>query len=509
MKLPLFVRKYPFLLLSLFFCISRLLFLTRLPIFNDESIYLDWGAREINSKGAFLFYSLYDAKPPLLMWIFGIAEMIIRDPLFAGRLVSVISGFIALIGLYKIGVRFLTSRIAIISSLLYICIPLFVFYDRQALMESAMSAIGVWSLYFFLLLSEKNKIRHAIVLGFIIGLGIWIKYNALIFLLTSLSSAAIILWIKKKNRFNFILYLTIVVLVCSISLFPLFLQDLFWETLASTTRFTLSLNEIVQFPLLGWLRNGSAFIEISFWHITPLAFITGILGAFILIRQRFVSQVITIWFFISILLVLITVRTVDQRYIVSYLPIVPIASATFLSWLIDKNRIFGLLIIAITIFTALLFSIILILDPIKYINSLNHVTVYSQKQGYITGWTSGYGIPETVSFLNKVAENQEILVGVQLETGNPESAMFAYFLRGNVIPFYISPKVQQDLSQYDCLSSTKPIYYVSRGKDMGGNKRFFEEVKRFYKPDNIEYIGLYKIKPVCVSSKILNINLKY
>ena len=218
---------------------------------------------------------------------------------------------------------------------------------------------------------------------------------------------------------------------------------------------------------------------------------------------------ITIWFFISILLVLITVRTVDQRYIVSYLPIVPIASATFLSWLIDKNRIFGLLIIAITIFTALLFSIILILDPIKYINSLNHVTVYSQKQGYITGWTSGYGIPETVSFLNKVAENQEILVGVQLETGNPESAMFAYFLRGNVIPFYISPKVQQDLSQYDCLSSTKPIYYVSRGKDMGGNKRFFEEVKRFYKPDNIEYIGLYKIKPVCVSSKILNINLKY
>src|ERR1035437_2049252 len=87
-------------LLIIFYFVFRLINLTKLPIFNDEAIYLDWGWRETHRDG-FLYYSLYDAKQPFLMWIFGIAESIISDPLFAGRLVSVVSGFLTLIGIYK------------------------------------------------------------------------------------------------------------------------------------------------------------------------------------------------------------------------------------------------------------------------------------------------------------------------------------------------------------------------------------------------------------------------
>ena len=50
-------------LLTIFYFVFRLVNLTKLPIFNDEAIYLDWGWRETHRAG-FLYYSLYDAKQP-------------------------------------------------------------------------------------------------------------------------------------------------------------------------------------------------------------------------------------------------------------------------------------------------------------------------------------------------------------------------------------------------------------------------------------------------------------
>src|SRR6266404_5132968 len=72
-----------------------------LPIFNDESIYLDWGWLSIHVPGN-AYISLTDAKQPLLIWIFGIFATIFPDPLFAGRFVSVIIGSLTLAGIYSL-----------------------------------------------------------------------------------------------------------------------------------------------------------------------------------------------------------------------------------------------------------------------------------------------------------------------------------------------------------------------------------------------------------------------
>ena len=108
------------LLLTLFYFVIRIINLTKLPIFNDESIYLDWGYREIHNPG-FLYYSLYDAKQPLLMWIFGIFESIFYSPLFMGRLVSVLAGLLTLIGIYKVAKSLGDEKLAVLSSVLYTC----------------------------------------------------------------------------------------------------------------------------------------------------------------------------------------------------------------------------------------------------------------------------------------------------------------------------------------------------------------------------------------------------
>jgi hypothetical protein len=67
-------RKHAFFVLVLIYFLSYLINLTLLPIFCDESIYLDWGWSNTHLPGA-LFNSLLDAKQPLLIWIFGIFEI--------------------------------------------------------------------------------------------------------------------------------------------------------------------------------------------------------------------------------------------------------------------------------------------------------------------------------------------------------------------------------------------------------------------------------------------------
>ena len=73
-----FIIKHKFILLvSCLYFLIRLINLTLLPIFNDESIYLHWAWHETRTGD--LYYSLYDAKQPFLMWFFGIFENIVES----------------------------------------------------------------------------------------------------------------------------------------------------------------------------------------------------------------------------------------------------------------------------------------------------------------------------------------------------------------------------------------------------------------------------------------------
>jgi uncharacterized membrane protein len=109
------------------------------------------------------------------MWLFGIFEGFFKDPLFAGRLISVLAGFFSILGLYNLGKEVFNKKIAYIAPLLYIVIPIFSFFDRQASMESAEAATSVWITYLFIKLLKTHSVKIAIALGIIIGIGFFIK----------------------------------------------------------------------------------------------------------------------------------------------------------------------------------------------------------------------------------------------------------------------------------------------------------------------------------------------
>ena len=99
-----FIRKHKLefvlgLLIVILYFFLRLPNLTLQPIFADEAIYIRW-AQVMKSEPTLRFLPLTDGKAPLFMWImmpmFKIfdSDLIgVDDPLFAGRFLSVLSGF--------------------------------------------------------------------------------------------------------------------------------------------------------------------------------------------------------------------------------------------------------------------------------------------------------------------------------------------------------------------------------------------------------------------------------
>ncbi|PIZ99234.1 MAG: hypothetical protein COX78_02075, partial [Candidatus Levybacteria bacterium CG_4_10_14_0_2_um_filter_35_8] len=109
-----FLRKnrndiFLFLIITvLYFCI-RLVALTIMPIFTDEAIYLRWAQIALHDS-SWRFISLTDGKQPLFVWFAMIFMKFIQDPLFAGRLVSVFTGFFTLIGLWFLSLELFKSK---------------------------------------------------------------------------------------------------------------------------------------------------------------------------------------------------------------------------------------------------------------------------------------------------------------------------------------------------------------------------------------------------------------
>lgn len=108
-------------LTALFFS-SRLINLTLIPIFTDEAIYIRWGQIALQDP-VHRFISLEDGKQPMFVWLMLPALKLISDPLMAGRLVSVFSGSLTLVGLIALSWKLFGEKIGWLTGFIYIISP--------------------------------------------------------------------------------------------------------------------------------------------------------------------------------------------------------------------------------------------------------------------------------------------------------------------------------------------------------------------------------------------------
>lgn len=483
-------------LLIIFYFVFRLINLTKLPIFNDEAIYLDWGWRETHRAG-FLYYSLYDAKQPFLMWIFGIAESLISDPLFAGRLVSVISGFLTLIGIYKLAKYIFEEKTALVSIFIYTIIPIFSFYDRQALMESSIATVGIWACFFLVKYLKENSLKFSILAGIILGIGFFIKSSALVFVLSYAIAVLGYSVISKRVKIINDLLITAGIFLTTISL--LLINPEFWSTLSSNSRYSLTFSEIIAFPFKQWFDSLIINLQIAFSYITPLLFAIALIGIiFILVKKDRFKNTFLAFFIVSFITATLLVRVPTERYLISFLSFIVIPAADIIIHILRKNKLSGVFIVFILFTIPFGLTLLQIVNPVNYFLLMERYTPVSD-MGYLQGFTSGYGVDQAISYFQGLSKNQKIIITIGENSGNPESAMFDYFYRNpNVQVVYFDSRLfGPSLSSLDCFSTSIPLYFVAREEQLVGLDKYLQKIKTIKNPYSTNTIGIFNLKKNC------------
>ncbi len=169
------------MLIPLYFWL-RLPNLLALPIFYDETIYLDY-AREYMADPVrnVLISAERDGKPPLFIWGLSWFWHLFDDPLAGGRFMSVLGGGLACIFVYLIGKRLHSATAGFLASLFFILNPIMVLHNRLAVHTSWETAAGMATLYFAIAIGQQPRAVYALGLGASIGLGLLIKQNALFY----------------------------------------------------------------------------------------------------------------------------------------------------------------------------------------------------------------------------------------------------------------------------------------------------------------------------------------
>jgi hypothetical protein len=165
---------------ALYFAL-RLPHLRDLPVFCDEATYLDWAQIIQHHPLTDAFVSMQDAKLPLHYWLLAPLLSLHQDPVYLGRLLSVLFGAVTLFPLLMLCREFakLTTAprlLPTLALLFLITSPLLAFNQRLALAESLLVLQSITIAWLALRLArraaEAVPLRRLLLDGCLLGI-VW------------------------------------------------------------------------------------------------------------------------------------------------------------------------------------------------------------------------------------------------------------------------------------------------------------------------------------------------
>lgn len=399
-----------FVLLFLFFA-SRLVNLTIIPIFVDEAIYLRW-AQVAKNDAVWRFISLTDGKQPLFIWLAMVLMKVIRDPLVAGRLVSVGAGLASLIGIWFLTKELFGKKAASWASFLYLISPIYLLYDRMALVDSLLASFGIWSLYLGILLVRYLRLDIALILGMVFGGGFLTKSPS-IFYLCLLPLTLLFFDFRKRGKIGLLKW-------TALFLIAYFHSQIYFNIMRLSpwlhmikikdATFVRSFSEVRKEPFLFFLGNLKALREWAIGYLTfPLAFLTCV-SFFLGIIKKFRSYIIlAAYFLVPLFSMALFAKVIYARYLAYCLFPLLILIAAILPKIFSSSRSKVLL----ALLFLLIFSYPLYFDYLLLTNPRQAPIPDNDKGQYIDDWPSGYGVKEIVSYLKNEAQDKEITIATE------------------------------------------------------------------------------------------------
>jgi len=399
-----------FLILAYFF--TRLFNLTVIPVFADEAIYIRW-AQVMRAESTLRFLPLSDGKQPLFMWLVIPFLKVFKDPLVAGRMLSVISGFGTMVGMFVLSyLLFSNSCFSTFAVIFYLTSPFAFFFDRLALADGLLSFFGIWFLVFSVWLVKKPRLDLTMISGIILGLGLITKSPAIFFTLL----LPVTLFLFDFNRKGQLLRLgKIVILWMIIYLFGIAIYNFlrlgpeFHMIAIRNKDYLFSFGEVLKHPLSPFLSNFKNVIN-WFWTLTtPTVFILGLLGILgMLRRERKKGVFLLSWLVLPLMAQCAVAKVFTARYVLFSLPVFLIFAAYSLEKILGIKRKSLAVIFGIAIFIFPIYELFLLTSqPARAWLPEN------ERSGYLEMWTAGYGINEASIYLKEVAKNRKVLIGTE------------------------------------------------------------------------------------------------
>ncbi len=481
---------YAAFLLCLYF-ITRMIKLDKFPIFSDEGIYIRW-AKVAWHDATWRFISLTDGRQPLQTWgTIPFLKLFPTNALLAGRLFSVATGLVALIGIFSLLYYLFGKKTAFIGAFFYLLTPYFLFYDRIALVDSAVNASFIWILFFSILMADYLRLDLAIIFGLVAGMGLLAKSSVKLFLGLSLFAPILFFSTKKiffRKTLNYIvLFLLVIILALIIYNVQRLSPYLHFVTEKNKT-FIVPFEEYIKNPFALLIPNLKNIPKYVFWEMGFVLGIIGLAGWLKLLKEKTKLFVyLSLWILGSFFAVASFARVLFPRYVIFFSTLFLITASFFVSTLKNKKILIPLVILYLISIAYFDYTILFDYKNVPFPDI--------DRGQYVEGWTAGWGMKEIVDYAREKSKEKPVIL---IAEGN-------FGLAGDVLDTFVKPDDKIEIRAYwplgveDLLKNQqelkdKYIFVVLSHQMQIPEGWPIQLIKKYDKPNNQSVIYLLELK---------------
>lgn len=480
------------------FLLSRVLTLRSFPIFNDEAIYLQYAQRIHDDWPTNKFISMNgeftDWKPPLMYWMAAPAITWGSDPLIAGRAMAFLVSIAGFFGFYLFAKELFGEREGVLSALLYVLCPPVLFHNNQFTAETFLVSTAPF-LYWALLKAMRRKQSEWwiwAVLALLFGT-VLLLFKQSGFLLLAISVLLPFARLRtdesagaaSPGRYQWKATALNVVLVIAVVVGSRLAADSMLPSAFNATRDRFNSNwvvppgEVFRLPIETWrvnLANVADYIGSYYTWVVALFFCCSIWLAFrrknfpeltlagmclaggggVTFLLRGFNEYLFNTALIAVLLPLL------GRMAVSFYASAPLGKANPLR---QALLTLGAIALVHWVYQDTLMGI----SPGRYIERSTPWAI----SNYLTSWSTGFGVKEIVSILEK--EKRPGVIFADTQWGNPRTALEVYgkerFPNLRIQPFtreFLDSAETRKIR--DIVSKLKPAHFAIYSADSSGQR---------------------------------------
>lgn len=458
------------LFLSAIYFTLRLGSFFTIPFFTDEADYIFFSKIILAHPDQGLV-SLTQGVKPFFMWsMLPFLSFIHGNDLLAGRLSTLLMGFLSLTGIYFLAKElFIKTEIAILSITVFILFPYAQIYNNIAVLEGTVATFIILSLLFSIKLVRNPNFENSFFYGILTGFGILTKRHAFFSLYLVPFS---LIFITGKGKFTkrlsqiifFIVFSVVIVYLLQLVLYlsPYFERIAWFEGgPIYTKRAWLLLPAALKLGVLK--ENIEIIIPFLVSYLTlPYIFL---LGYSLTLWKRYWKEIFILfsYFLIPVVVLAVFGRRVGERYVYPMtLPLVPIIGLSLFELWIKFSKSLSKKYLrikniryyfyALFYFYPAFFLLSIIFSPIN-----SPLTLHEKSQYYMCPMEL---FDRDIQYLSVISQNKKILLGTQNDLGfkNYMAIKLAHFKNITVKGYFPKDNVFPEELRKDAVKI--PVYYA-------------------------------------------------